>query len=77
MLLWFSVKNAGFAILPISWYMAPVRTSCAFAPMAAAASDAKIDICKECWKVPGDVSDSLFRIGVLMLESSTSVMLDT
>ena len=31
--------------------------------MAAAASDAKIDTCMECWKVPGDISDNFFRIG--------------
>ena len=45
----------------------PVRTGCAFAPCGSRFKH-KIDICKECWKVPGDISDSFFRIGVLMLE---------
>ena len=76
-LLWFSVKKAGFAIFPISWYMAPVRTSCAFAPIFAAASDARIETCRECWNVPGDVSDNFLRIGVLMFDNSTNVILDT
>ena len=43
----------------------------------AAASEARMDTCKECWNVPGQVSLSFFKIGLLMLDSYTSVMLDT
>ena len=57
--------------------IAPVRTNCESAPILAAASEARIDTCRECWNVPGQVSLSFFNIGVLMLDNSTNVILDT
>ena len=38
--------------------------------------DYAITKCKECWKVPGQVSLSFFRIPELIFDSSTSVMVD-
>ena len=73
---WFSVKNAGFASFPISWYKAPVLTNWAFAPILFAASAAKFEICMECWNVPGQISESCLSTGELMSDNSTKVTLE-
>ena len=60
----------------MSWYIAPVRTSSGFAPMAIAASAARFPTCIECWKVPGASCDILCSSLLLRFDSSISVTLD-
>ena len=60
----------GLFILPMSWYRAPARTSCTFAPTAPATASAMFITCRECWKVPGAFCSSSWSRGLDVSQSS-------